>query len=146
MYATQKKKKKHYRHRKRSSNTSTSFLSPPTLLRFIKIRSICCCCFCHNQWNSDWLKNHQTGLSLIPCKFGLGNHRFIISLKEIFSQKHQLSLGGNRTYSNCKSITAMQMNDLCNNSVPACKNINNPNDKPIKMITNSQRTSVGILQ
>lgn len=22
------------------------------------------------------IKNHQTGLSLIPCKFGLGNHRF----------------------------------------------------------------------
>lgn len=72
-----------------------------------------------------------------PHQFGFGRHLLLSSLqKKCFPRNNSwlADFRGKRSYSNANP-TAMQMNDLCNNSVPACKNINNTHNVCHKFTT-----------
>lgn len=72
-------------------------------------------------------KNHWTSMSCYFLKFGFGIYLLSSSLqKKPFPRNISwvAAFRGKMSHSNANP-TAMQVNDLCNNSVPACKNINN---------------------
>lgn len=129
MYVMQQNKHWNF---KRSSNTSTSFLSPSTLLRSIEFSGVCWVLFA----TTKKTKTRWTSVCC-PHQFGFGSHLLLSSLqKKSFPRNINwvADFRGKRSYSNANP-TAMQLNDLCNNSVPACKNINNTHNVCHKFTT-----------
>lgn len=140
MYVMQQNKHWNF---KRSSNTSTSFLSPSTLLRSIEFSGVCWVLFATTEkTKTQW--NRWTSLSVVHTNLVLAVIFFYhLSKRNPFPETSaELLISGEREF------TVMPTPQPCNwmtYAITVCQHAKILTTHTM-YVTNSQRTSVGILR